>query len=78
MSAGTIAYISWAYGLPNSVFAQFSWLLCAPGRIFRPVTSTLLGMLAGLFQQPLKSDREYGTAIMKQRYHPLIHANHHE
>jgi RsiW-degrading membrane proteinase PrsW (M82 family) len=55
MSAGTIAYISWAYGLPNSVFAQFSWYSAPLAGFFVLVTSTLLGMLAGLFQQPLKA-----------------------
>ena len=55
MTAGTIAYISWAYGLPSSVFAQFAWYSAPLAGFFVLVTSTLLGMLAGLFQQPLKA-----------------------
>ena len=54
MVAGTIAYVSWAYGLPNSVFAQFRWYSAPLAGFFVLVTSTLLGMLAGLFQNPLK------------------------
>ena len=54
MIAGTIAYLAWAYGLPNSVFGVFTWYSAPIAGFFVLVTSTLLGMLAGLFQQPLK------------------------
>jgi len=55
MIASTIAYISWAYGLPNSVFAEFTWYSAPLAGFFILVTSTFLGMLAGLFQNPLKA-----------------------
>lgn len=54
MSAGTLAYLAWAFGLPGAPFAQFtSWYSPAVAGIVVLAMSTILGMIAGLFQRPL-------------------------
>jgi hypothetical protein len=53
MSAAGIAFWAWAYALPNSPFADCSWYSSAAAGIIVLVTSTILGLLAPLFQRPI-------------------------
>jgi hypothetical protein len=53
MFAGTIAYVAWTIGLPDSPFAQFPWFSAAVGGFAILATSTLLGWVAGIFQREL-------------------------
>ena len=54
MTAGTLAYVAWAAGLPDSPFAQFPWYSPSVAGFAVLITSTILGMLAGLFQRPIE------------------------
>jgi hypothetical protein len=63
MTAGTLAYVAWAVGLPDSPFAQFPWYSPAVAGFVVLVTSTLLGMLAGLFQRPIEATKAVQDAI---------------
>lgn len=54
MTAGTLAYVAWAMGLPDSPFAQFPWYSASVAGFVVLITSTILGMLAGLFQRPIE------------------------
>jgi hypothetical protein len=49
MSAGTIAYVAWAIALPNNPYVR-----SAIAGVIVLVTSTALGLVAPLFQRPLK------------------------
>lgn len=53
MIAGTIAYVAWSIGLSDSPFSTIIPL--ALGGVIVLVTSTILGLIAGLFQKPLQS-----------------------
>jgi hypothetical protein len=53
MGAGTLAFIAWAVGLPDTPFAEFTWYSASIAGFVVLITSTLLGMVAGLFQRPL-------------------------
>jgi hypothetical protein len=53
MSAGTLAFIAWAMGLPDTPFAEFTWYSASIGGFVVLITSTFLGMVAGLFQRQL-------------------------
>jgi len=54
MSAATIAYIAWAFALPNTSFAQFSdWYSPGLAGFLVLVISWGLGALAPLMQRPL-------------------------
>lgn len=55
MIAGTLAYVTWAIGLPDTPFAMFSWYSSAIGGVIVLVGATLLGMVAPLFQRQLPS-----------------------
>jgi len=63
MTAGTLAYVAWAVGLPDSPFARFSWYSPAVAGFVVLVTSTLLGMLAGLFQRPIEPTKAVQEAM---------------
>lgn len=54
MIAGTLAYVTWAIGLPDTPFAMFSWYSPAIGGMIVLVGATLLGMVSPLFQRPLQ------------------------
>lgn len=54
MLAGTVAYCAWAFALPNSPFSEYSWYSSALSGVAVLVASTILGLLAPLFQRPLK------------------------
>lgn len=53
MSAGLVAYCAWAFALPNTPFLQFEWYSPALASIGVIFSSTILGLLAPLFQNPL-------------------------
>lgn len=54
MIASTLAYVAWAIGLPDSPFAEFTWYSSSVAGFAVLVTSTILGMVAGLFQRPIE------------------------
>jgi hypothetical protein len=54
MIAALIAFSAWAFALPNSPFGyKFPWYSQALAAIAVVVASTILGLLAPLFQRPL-------------------------
>lgn len=57
MSAATIAYTAWAFALPESPFKyEFSdWYTPALAGVIVLITSTVLGLVAPLFQRPIPS-----------------------
>jgi len=54
MIAASIAYCAWAFALPRTPFAEFSWYSSALSGIAVLVASTVLGLLAPFFQLPIK------------------------
>jgi hypothetical protein len=55
MSAATIAYIVWAFALPDSPFAQFYWYSSGLAGFIVLVISWGLGALGPLMQRPLST-----------------------
>lgn len=55
MVAATFAYFAWAFALPQTPFANFSWYSPSLSSLAVLVVSTILGLLAPLFQRPLDS-----------------------
>lgn len=56
MFAATVAYVAWAFALPNSPFQKYSsWYSSAIAGVVVLVISTLLGLLAPLVRRPLPS-----------------------
>lgn len=55
MFAATIAYLAWAFALPNSPFSKFDWYSSGLAGIAVLVASTVLGLLSPFFQRPLNS-----------------------
>jgi hypothetical protein len=56
MIAATVAYVAWAYALPNSPFRQFAeegWYSQALGGVGVLIVSTTLGLVAPIVQRPL-------------------------
>jgi hypothetical protein len=53
MIAATVAYAAWAFALPRTPFLDFSWYTPALGSVAVLVASTVLGLLAPLFQNSL-------------------------
>jgi hypothetical protein len=55
MFAATLAYFAWAFALPDTPFRQFenNWYSAGLAGIAVLVASTVLGLLAPLFQRPL-------------------------
>jgi hypothetical protein len=63
MVAALIAFLAWAFALPNSPFRSFeAWYSPALASLAVLFTSTVLGLLAPLFQQELRVDGAGGTA----------------
>jgi hypothetical protein len=54
MSASTLAYVAWAFALPTTPFAMFAWYSAAIAGVVVLAGSTLLGMVAPLFQRSLQ------------------------
>jgi hypothetical protein len=55
MVAATIAFVAWAFALPNNPFTGLSWYSSALAAVMVLVASTALGLLAPFFQRPLKT-----------------------
>jgi hypothetical protein len=53
MLAALIAFCAWAFALPNTPFREFPWYSPALASIAVLLGSTVLGLLAPLFQRPL-------------------------
>lgn len=56
MIASTLAFLAWAVALPNSPFSVLGWYSPAVAGVFVLAGSTILGMVAPLFQQRLAVD----------------------
>lgn len=54
MAAAMLAYTAWAIALPNTPFAQLPWYSAPLSGIVVLLASTVLGLLAPIFQSPLK------------------------
>jgi hypothetical protein len=54
MFAATLAYFAWALALPKTPFSEYPWYSAAVSGFVVLVASTLLGLLAPIFQRPLK------------------------
>jgi hypothetical protein len=54
MTAATLAYCAWAFALPKTPFAEFDWYSSALAGIAVLIASTILGLLAPFFQNPIK------------------------
>ena len=54
MFAATVAFSAWAFALPQSPFAEFSWYSAALSGVVVLITSALLGLLAPFFQRKLE------------------------
>ncbi len=52
MSAATVSFGTWAFALPESPFSEFKWYSSALSGVTVLITSTVLGLIAPLFQQP--------------------------
>jgi len=55
MISASIAFATWAYAMPNSVFTRFEWYTTALGGLAVLIVSTALGLVAPIVQRPLKS-----------------------
>ena len=53
MFAATVAFCAWAFALPGSPFATYSWYSPALSSLAVLLVSTILGLLAPLLQRPL-------------------------
>jgi hypothetical protein len=53
MLAATVAYFAWAFAMPNNPFAAYTWYSSGLAGIAVLVASTVLGLLAPLFQRPI-------------------------
>jgi hypothetical protein len=50
MAAATIAYVAWAFALPESPFNDAAWYSAALAGVIVMTASVLLSLLAPLFQ----------------------------
>lgn len=55
MFAATVAFCAWAFAMPNAPFTGYVWYSSALAGVSVLVASTLLGLLAPLFQRPLSA-----------------------
>ncbi len=53
MFAATLAFVAWAFALPSTPFSSLAWYSTGLAGIVVLIVSTLLGLLAPLFQRPL-------------------------
>ncbi|PYU27385.1 MAG: hypothetical protein DMG32_07270 [Acidobacteria bacterium] len=53
MVAGTVGYAAWAMALPDNPFIDAAWYSSGLAGVIVLVSSTFLGLIAPLFQQPL-------------------------
>jgi hypothetical protein len=54
MVAATISFSAWAFGLPKSPFASLTWYNAGIASLSLLLVSTLLGLIAPIFQQTIK------------------------
>jgi hypothetical protein len=54
MFAATVAYVAWAFALPNTPFLTYGWYSAGLAGIGVLVASTVLGLLAPFFQRSLQ------------------------
>lgn len=54
MSAGTLAFIAWSISLPSAPFLEYLGIPGTLATVILLITTTLLGLLAPLFQNPIK------------------------
>lgn len=54
MSAATLAFLAWSFALPETPFTEYAWYSPALAGVIVLVTSTVLGLVAPFFQQPLQ------------------------
>jgi hypothetical protein len=55
MFAATVAYLAWTFALPGTPFREFSWYSAGLAGVTVLAASTVLGLLAPLFQKKLGS-----------------------
>jgi len=55
MVAATLAYVAWAFTLPNNPFTSLPWYSSGMAGIAVLIVSTLLGLLAPIFQHSIDS-----------------------
>jgi len=55
MAAATVAFMAWTFALPDGPFAEFGWYSAALAGVGVLVASTMLGLIAPLFQTPLST-----------------------
>jgi hypothetical protein len=53
MSSAAIAYTAWAFALPETPFKEFNWYSAALAGVIVLIISTVLGLVAPLFQRPI-------------------------
>lgn len=53
MFAATLAYFAWAFALPSTPFHEETWYSAGLAGVAVLIASTILGLLAPLFQRPL-------------------------
>jgi hypothetical protein len=53
MFAATLAYFAWAFSLPSTPFREETWYSAGLAGVAVLIASTVLGLLAPLFQRPL-------------------------
>ena len=63
MCAATLAFVAWAFALPGTPFAGFSWYSSAVAGIIVLIASTCLGLLAPLFQNRLRNGHHAAASV---------------
>jgi hypothetical protein len=54
MFAATVAYLAWAFALPDTPFSTYTWYSSAIAAVTVLLASGILGLVAPLFQRPIK------------------------
>jgi hypothetical protein len=54
MFAATVAYLAWAFALPDTPFSSYNWYSSALAGVIVLLASAILGLLAPLFQRAIK------------------------
>ena len=62
MAAATIAYVAWAFALPETPFAGLSFYSAAVGAVVVLVATTLIGLVAPVVQGPLPGTPQRAAA----------------
>jgi cation transport ATPase len=67
MFAATVAYFAWAFALPDSPFSSRPWYSSALAGVVVLVASSALGLLAPLFQIPIKQSKRTRSAAVRPK-----------